>query len=159
MSHGGVFREGFLPAVLPANIRPIRGQGGTSLKDIWLSYADAAERLGIKPDSVRRTARAKSWPRRTMNDGTVQVAVPAERLPDAPPDAPPDNPPQKSAPSNIESAIEIARLEERLHAARELIEELRSQRDVWQAKAMANDLSPPRDEGLLARIRRSLTGR
>jgi hypothetical protein len=122
------------------------------LTDTWMTYTDAAQRLGIKVDSVRRTARAKAWQRRTMNDGTVQVCIPADRLPDVRTDILPDNPPSKSAPLPDESAIEIARLEERLHAAHEMISELRSQRDAWQAKATSQEASQPHRRSLIDRI-------
>lgn len=58
----------------------------------WLTYADAAIRLGIKPDSVKRRARARRWPRRTGNDGLVQVCIPPDVLRGIRPDNTPDNP-------------------------------------------------------------------
>lgn len=38
-----------------------------------MTYAEAAERLGIKPDSVKRRARSRRWPRRVGNDGAARV--------------------------------------------------------------------------------------
>lgn len=58
----------------------------------WMTYAEAAERLGIKADSVKRRARARRWSRRTGNDGLVQICIPPEALTDIRPDNPPDNP-------------------------------------------------------------------
>lgn len=68
----------------------------------FFSYRDAADRLKITVDSVRRTARRKGWPRKTGNDGLGRVGIPVDRLPkdtaggiprDNPTDSPPDNPP------------------------------------------------------------------
>lgn len=62
------------------------------MTEIWLTYADAAERLGIKVDSVKRRARARRWHRRTRNDGIVEISIPTDALTDRRPDYTPDNP-------------------------------------------------------------------
>ena len=46
----------------------------------WLSLDEAASRLKISRESVRRTAQRKRWGKRAANDGTVRIAVPIERL-------------------------------------------------------------------------------
>lgn len=58
----------------------------------WLTYAEAAIRLGIKIDSAKRRARARRWPRRTGNNGHVQICVPADALPERRAESLPDDP-------------------------------------------------------------------
>lgn len=72
--------------------------------DVWLTYDEAARRLGIKPDSVRRRATARKWAKKPGNDGRTLVLIPSSALPeqamaigtDIPPviatDIPPDIP-------------------------------------------------------------------
>lgn len=50
----------------------------------WLTIDEAAARLGISRESVRRTALRKRWAKRPGNDGRVRLGVPIERLPSAP---------------------------------------------------------------------------
>ena len=106
------------------------------MEHIFLSYDEAATQLGIKPNSVRRRARARKWPRRTGNDGKAQVGIPADVLgADNPPGPPPDT-----------EAVEL-RVENRM--LRERLDELREERDKWRDQA--ERLSEPRT-GLIARI-------
>src|SRR3954452_5784936 len=48
----------------------------------WLTYAEAAERLGLTPEAVRALARRQHWPRRSPNavGGQTGILVPADRL-------------------------------------------------------------------------------
>src|SRR3954465_6728746 len=46
----------------------------------WLTYDEAAVALRISPESVRRLAQRRKWPRRPGNDGKVRLGVPAERI-------------------------------------------------------------------------------
>src|SRR3954454_23726379 len=48
----------------------------------WLTYAEAAERLGLTPEAVRALARRQHWPRRSPNavGGQTWILVPANRL-------------------------------------------------------------------------------
>lgn len=43
---------------------------------IWLTYEDAAKKLGISIDSVRRKARKELWIKRKNNYGKITIAVP-----------------------------------------------------------------------------------
>src|SRR3954451_15530084 len=47
---------------------------------VWLTYTDLAARLGIKPESAKRRAIERRWPKRLGNDGRSLVAVPMEVL-------------------------------------------------------------------------------
>lgn len=58
---------------------------------IWLTYDEAAERLGIKADSVRRRAAARKWPKRQGNDGKARVGIPPDVIPAGIPAVTPDN--------------------------------------------------------------------
>ncbi len=64
--------------------------------EIWLTYEEAAARLGIKADSVRRRAASKKWARRQGNDGLARVRIPHDAIriptPDATPAVTPDDP-------------------------------------------------------------------
>jgi hypothetical protein len=55
----------------------------------WLTYAEAAERLGITAEAVRYRAMRGRWPRQRGNDGRARVQLP---------DAPPSGVPTASAP-------------------------------------------------------------
>lgn len=111
------------------------------MTEIWLTYADAAERLGIKLDSVKRRARARRWHRRTRNDGSVEICIPAEALSDRRPDNTPDYPDTirpADPPSNLLlEAMELLRKAEadgashkaRADALADQIADLRSDRD------------------------------
>ena len=48
----------------------------------WLTYAEAAERLGLTPEAVRALARRQHWPRRSPNavGGQTWILLPADRL-------------------------------------------------------------------------------
>lgn len=110
------------------------------MSEEWMTYADAAARLGIKPDSVKRQARSKKWAKRTMNDGTVQVAVPADRLPDARPAVLPSPPPEDSgadrwAEERAELSARASIAEARAEAAERRATEIAEDRDRWQDMA------------------------
>lgn len=113
------------------------------MEHIFLTYDEAADRLGIKPDSVRRRARARKWPRRTGNDGKAQVGIPPDVFgADNPPGPPPGPPPDTEA---AELRVENRMLRERL-------DELRDERDKWrdQAERLAESGKPA--TGILARL-------
>lgn len=47
----------------------------------WITYAEAADLLGIKPASVKRRAIQRKWPRQTGNDGLARIQIPADAAP------------------------------------------------------------------------------
>lgn len=113
------------------------------MEHIFLTYDEAADRLGIKPDSVRRRARARKWPRRKGNDGKAQVGIPPDALgADDPPGPPPGPPPDTEA---AELRVENRMLRERL-------DELREERNRWrdQAERLAETRKPV--AGIFGRI-------
>jgi hypothetical protein len=52
--------------------------------EYWLTYAQAAQAMGLTVEAVRSIARRQKWPRRSPNavGGQAWVLVPAERLTD-----------------------------------------------------------------------------
>ena len=50
------------------------------METIALTYRELAERLGIKPESARKTAQRRRWHRTTANDGTTRIHVPVEAI-------------------------------------------------------------------------------
>lgn len=55
------------------------------LRDLWLTYAQAAERLGLRtPEAAAARARRAKWPKRIRNiDGAAEVLVPSALLAEA----------------------------------------------------------------------------
>lgn len=111
---------------------------GSRMDEEWLTYAEAAERLNIKPDSVKRRARARKWPRRTGNDGLARVRIETpEGLEEA---SSPENPP-------VSALLLAAETEVRL--LRERVADLTADRDALrEALARAAERKP----GFLARF-------
>lgn len=108
----------------------------------WMTYANAAEALGIKLDSVKRRARARKWPRRTMNDAAVQVLVPADALAEGRSDNPANSIPPTPPPDDGRIAVAEARAE----AAERRADETAQDRDRWRdmAEALRADLAAER---------------
>lgn len=111
------------------------------MTEIWLTYADAADHLRVKLDSVKRRARSRRWPRRTRNDGVVEVGIPKDALPERRPDNTPDNPdfirPSDSQQSALIETMDLLRKAEagaashkaRADALADQVADLRSERD------------------------------
>lgn len=113
--------------------------------ELWLTYDEAAARLGIKPDSVRRRAAAKKWPKRQGNDGLARVRIDPDLIRTVTPAPTPAVIPDESGPLREElaaSKAEIAGLQARLDDAK-------ADRDAWRDRAERLDdriaeLSKPR---------------
>ena len=121
----------------------------------WLTYDEAAERLGIKPDSVRRRAAARKWARRLGNDGKARVRIQENTLPpDVRGDVTPDIPPDASAELN-EARVEISALKAELAGVRDRLHDTQADRD--RLAALLETALQPRPSLLerLARLVRS----
>lgn len=46
----------------------------------WMTYAELAQKRGIKIASARKLAQKNRWHKQPNNDGTVRIAVPVNRL-------------------------------------------------------------------------------
>ena len=103
-----------------------------------MTYGEAGRIMGIKPESVKRRARSKHWPKTIGNDGLARVRIPdlphtggnPEDIPEveSPPDILPD-PPR----DDIRERLAAAETEIRL--LRERLADLGTDRDKWQAMA------------------------
>jgi DNA primase len=60
--------------------------------DRWMTYAEAAQALGMTTESVRQRARREHWRKQLGNDGKAQILVPAD-TDRAPPGDTADEPP------------------------------------------------------------------
>lgn len=143
---------------------------------IWMTYDEAARVLRIKPDSVRRRAASRKWPKQLGNDGMARVGIPRDIIPDdtpaLTPDVSPDNPDSSGQiRAELQDALaKISALEGDLKAAQIAIsaletrlEETQGDRDAWkdQAKELTKtqaelvgrvaDLSHPKP-GLFGRL-------
>lgn len=109
--------------------------------DDWKTYAEAGAFLGIKPESVKRRARARNWSRMVGNDGLARVKIPD--LP-RPGDHPPDNPGDESPPILLENpplGERLAAAETEIRLLRERLDDLTRDRDALRdalARAASN---------------------
>jgi len=110
-----------------------------------VSIREAAERLGVSPDTIRR--RLKTGELAGEKVKTAQgLAWRVELPPNAPP-APPD--------IIAAAAVELARLRERVSGLERLADELQSERDAWREQA-ARDGDAARELRILLRHAQAL---
>jgi hypothetical protein len=57
----------------------------------WLTYAEAAVRLGVTPEAARRRAIRRKWARMPGNDGRTRVRIPDDWRPQGAPPVQPDD--------------------------------------------------------------------
>lgn len=84
------------------------------MEHIFLTYDEAAARLGIKSDSVRRRARSRKWPRRQGNNGKTQVGIPPDLLGADGSHGDPPGPPPDNEKEHLEVQVRLAVAEARL---------------------------------------------
>jgi hypothetical protein len=97
--------------------------------ELWLTYEEAAGRLQIKPDSVRRRAAARKWARRLGNDGRARVRIPPDAIPpDIGGDVTPAVPPDGSAELNA-ARVELAALRAELAGVRNRLSDTQADKD------------------------------
>lgn len=51
------------------------------MSDLFLTYSELAEKLGIKVDSAKKLAQRRKWARIVGNDGFARVKVPPDAVP------------------------------------------------------------------------------
>lgn len=96
-----------------------------------VTISEAAERLGVSPDTIRRRLRAGELAAekvKTAQGLAWRVELPPDALP-APPDV-------IAVVDAAADAVELARLRERVAGLERLAEELQSERDAWREQAV-----------------------
>lgn len=110
---------------------------GRAMDGVWLTYQQAGERLGISAEAARQRALRGHWPRRRSNDGVAVVQVPegvavrtnARRTPEHTGVEHPDEHTDASV------RIRMAELEAQVLLLREMVTDLRDDRDRWRGVA------------------------
>jgi hypothetical protein len=127
----------------------------------WLTFDEAAARLRISRDSVRRMALRKRWSKRAGNDGRARIGVPAEWLAarqTAGQAAGADGGAatgqtaghaegRDARPAERQEDPRVAVLEAEVRLLRELADNFRGERDKWQAQAERLAASLPARRG------------
>lgn len=122
----------------------------------YMTYDEAAKLLRIKPDSVRRRAASKRWPKRQGNDKKARVGIPIGIIPDdipAPiPAVTPDDIGLREELATTKEALARAEGQAEVTAAR--IIDLAADRDAWrqQAERLASHTQPVIPVSLWTRI-------
>lgn len=103
----------------------------------YMTYDEAAKLLRIKPDSVRRRAASKKWPKRQGNDRLARVGIPVGIIPD-------DTPAFIPVPTPDDTGLreELAEARAKAYHLTMQLEEVRQDRDRWHE--MAEKLSAPK---------------
>lgn len=102
----------------------------------FMTYDDAASRLGIAQASVRRQAARNKWPKKKRNDGRISVGIPVARLSiDKPIDSHDDTYDKGSLIQELQHRISILEIE--LLNERKLNEITITDRDNWKSQADA----------------------
>ncbi|WP_267168820.1 hypothetical protein [Sulfitobacter sp. F26169L] len=122
----------------------------------FMTYEDAAKLLRIKPDSVRRRAASRHWPKRQGNDRKARVGIPTSIIPDGIPALTPDTIPYEHALREELATTKqaLARMEGQAEATTARLIDLAADRDAWKAQAerLASDLRPVVPASLWSRI-------
>ena len=105
------------------------------MADLWLTYADASKRLGIKTESVKRRARSRKWVRRVRNDGIAEVCIPDDALTAGRSDDPPATPPA-APPLDPRLTERVIDAETRAAVAEARLIDTIADRDHWREMAL-----------------------
>jgi hypothetical protein len=112
--------------------------------ELWLSYPELAERLGISADGARVRAKRAGWPVQTGNDGRAKVRVPVADLPEHGPNKPEQGP---------SSVADIRRLFPERTAE---LHEARQQAEQWRTAAEQARADAERERGMRTLMREQL---
>lgn len=129
----------------------------------WLTYAEAAQRLGIKPESIKKRAIRRGWPRQAGNDGLARIRLPDD-LPALP--IPGPTPPDTARDTTGDDTRErLAAAETEIRLLRERLTDLTADRDALRdalaRAALHSEIVRPvdRDRGGVAGLWARLRGR
>ena len=109
----------------------------------FMTYDEAAALLRIKPDSVRRRAASKRWPKRRGNDRKARVGIPVSIIPDDTPAPIPDDTPAPIPDATPAITTDEVNLRAELAAAKEALARAEGQAEVTAARLI--DLAADRD--------------
>ena len=117
-----------------------------------MTYEDAAKLLRIKPDSVRRRAASRRWPKQRGNDRKARVGIPVDIIPDGTPAIIPDEVALREELATTKQAL--ARMEGQAEATTARLIDLVADRDAWKAQAerLASEPRPVAPVSLWSRI-------
>lgn len=120
----------------------------------YMTYDEAATLLRIKPDSVRRRAAMRKWPKKQGNDRKARVGIPVEIIPDDTP-APthaiiPDETGLREELATTKEAL--ARMEGQAEATAARLIDLAADRDAWRQQAERLASEPRTSAGFFGRI-------
>lgn len=132
----------------------------------WHTYQEAADLLGIKPQSVKKRAIRRHWPRMTGNDGLARVQLPDDALPPVPSPVPTDttgDTTRDMSPSIddltdrlraelAETREALARVEGESAMNKERLADLTSDRDRWRDMAERLSHAQAARPGFIARL-------
>ena len=122
----------------------------------FMTYEDAAKLLRIKPDSVRRRAASRRWPKQQGNDRKARVVIPVGIITEGIHALTPDTTPYKNALREELATTKqaLARMEGQAEATTARLIDLAADRDAWKAQAerLASDLRPVAPVNLWSRI-------
>jgi hypothetical protein len=108
--------------------------------ELWLSYPELAERLGISADGARVRAKRAGGPVQTGNDGRAKVRVPVADLPEHGPNKPEQEP---------NSVADIRRLfAERTAELKAELHEARQQAEQWRTATEQARVDAERERGM-----------
>lgn len=94
----------------------------------WFTYAEAAQRLGIKPDSVKKRAMRRHWPRTIGNDGKTRIQLPEDSPETVPTDITRDITGDVSPPAD-DTRERLAASEARAEVLAAQVQDLQRERD------------------------------
>lgn len=111
----------------------------------WLTYQEAAKRLGIKPDSAKKRAQRRHWPRMTGNDGKTRIQLPEDSSGTVRTDIPP-NSPGVSVPDDTRERLAASEARAEVLAAQ--VADLQRERD----RLLSLLETQPADQGFWSRL-------
>lgn len=104
-----------------------------------MTFAELAEKLGIKHESARKLVKKHNWRRKPSNDGRVLIDVPNDYFADRPikAETPPETPAEAvpPVPDDSELRIAMARLETEVSGLKELVVSERRRADTEAMRA------------------------
>jgi hypothetical protein len=123
-------------------------------EQIWLTYRELGERLGISPDGARMKAKRNKWTATTDNEGSIRVCVPAKLLTNSRANVPPRTAPERSG----EQASEIKALHAHIETLKQQVSDHAAERErllnQLERQRVDHDaaLDASRDETVRARV-------